>query len=214
ERCEALGIVCCVGHPGAHLGAAPPRGEPLDLDAPPSPDERAGIRRIARALDRLHRELPGYKAITCLETTAGAGSNLGSDFRQLAMIREAVAAPERVAFALDTCHVTAAGYDMSTDAAARDVLQRWDERCGLRSLRVLHLNDSVGPRGSRLDRHAHIGEGTCGRACFRTIMNHRALAGVPKILETPKGQTEKGTPWDRVNIGRLKRLARPPVSSR
>ena len=86
--------------------------------------------------------------------------------------------------------------------------------CGTPALRVFHLNDSRGALGSRLDRHAHIGEGTCGRACFQAILNHAAFADVPKILETPKGTTEKGTPWDVLNIRRLNRLARPHSSGR
>jgi deoxyribonuclease-4 len=214
ERCETLGIRCCVAHPGAHMGSAPARGEPHELRRRPTRHESSGLRRIIKALDRLHRDLPGYRTLTCLETTAGAGSTLGFDFGQLAAIADGVADSSRVAFCLDTCHVTAAGYDMSTTAAARAVLQEWDSICRLRRLRVLHLNDSTGGPGSRLDRHAHIGEGCCGRSCFRAILNHAALRRVPKILETPKGTTAKGTPWDLVNIRRLKRLAEAKRSSR
>jgi deoxyribonuclease-4 len=214
ERCEALEIPFLVAHPGAHLGPAPPAGQPHQLGAPASRSERAGLRRIARALDRLHRELPGYRTITCLETTAGAGSTLGYDFQQLAMLRDEVREPERIGFAFDTCHVTAAGYDMSSDARARAVLDDWHRVCGADTLRVFHLNDSIGAVGSRRDRHTHIGEGTCGRSCFGAIMNRSEFADVPKILETPKGSTPKGTPWDLVNVRRLKRLARPPGRSR
>ncbi|MHC4947497.1 MAG: deoxyribonuclease IV [Planctomycetota bacterium] len=214
ERCETLRIRCCVVHPGAHLG--PPRrpGEPNDLDGPFRPGERAGLRRIVTALDRVHRDLPGYRTLTCLETTVGAGTNLGYDFRHLAFIREHVREPERIAFCLDTCHVTAAGYDLTTDAAARAVMRRWNEVCGLRHLRVVHMNDSIGAVGSRRDRHAHIGDGACGRACMRMVVNLPALRSVPKILETPKGTDERGREWDQVNIRRLKRLIRRPGSSR
>lgn len=211
ENCERLGIRLLVAHPGAHLGAARPRGV---LIAPPtlplSRDELAGLRRIARALDHLHRNLPGYRVITCLETTVGSGTNLGYAFDHLRIIRELVKEPERVGFCLDTCHVTAAGYDMSTDAAAMAVLQHWEDICGLDRLRVVHVNDSQGPLGSRTDRHAHIGEGCCGLACFRAILNHPALRGVPKILETPKGQTKRGTSFDLVNMRRLRRLMTRP----
>jgi deoxyribonuclease-4 len=214
ERCETLSIPCCVSHPGAHLGPAPPTGTPHDLERQPTRAEQAGLRRIVRALDQLHRDLPGYRTVTCLETTTGSGSNLGFDFRHLSFIREHVREPERVGCCLDTCHVTAAGYDMSTPEAARAVLRLWDETCGLTNLRVIHVNDSVGALGSRRDRHAHIGEGTCGRACFKAIVNHRRLRRVPKLLETPKGENDRGTPWDLLNIRRLKRLAEPLVSSR
>jgi deoxyribonuclease-4 len=214
ERCEELGIRYCVAHPGAHLGGARPPGEPLDLEAKPTRDERGGLRRIIKALDRIHRDLGGYRTLTCLETTAGAGSNLGYAFHHLAFIRDHVRQPERIGFCLDTCHVTAAGYDLSTDRRAAAVLHLFDTVCGLRSLRVLHLNDSVGALGSRKDRHAHIGRGECGMPCFRTIVNRRAFQGVPMILETPKGTDARGVSWDVVNARRLKRLIRRPASSR
>ncbi len=189
QRCEALRIPYCVAHPGAHLG-----------------DERAGLRRVARALDRIHRDLPGYRVITCLETTAGAGTTLGSRFEELAEIRELVGEPQRVGFCLDTCHVTAAGYDLTTDDRAAAVLREFRRVCGRGQPRVLHLNDSVGAVGSHRDRHAHIGHGTCGLSCFRAIVRAPSLARVPKILETPKGDDTRGTPWDVRNIRRLKRL--------
>jgi len=206
ERCEELRIPLCVAHPGAHLGVAPRPGTPHDLEAPSTRDEQAGMKRIVKALDRIHRELPGYRTITCLETTVGSGSNLGYRFEQLAWIREHVREPERVAFCFDTCHVTAAGYDMTTSRGAEAVLRRFSSVCGPGTIRVMHLNDSVGDVGSRRDRHAHIGEGTCGWACFGAIVNRRALAGVPKVLETAKGDDDAGVPWDLVNIRRLKRL--------
>ena len=86
--------------------------------------------------------------------------------------------------------------------------------CGLDRLLVVHLNDSVGGLGSRKDRHAHIGDGCCGAACFRTILNHPTLAHVPMILETPKETNDKGVEWDAVNLQRLRRMLRRPTASR
>jgi len=143
-----------------------------------------------------------------LETTVGAGTTLGYSFEQLAFIRSSVREPKRIAYCLDTCHVTAAGYDMTTDAKAAQVLELWDEICGLESLKALHFNDSIGDVGSRKDRHAHIGHGECGLSCFRAILNHPQLADVPKILETAKGMDENNELWDVRNIRRLKRLVR------
>ncbi|MHC4218388.1 MAG: deoxyribonuclease IV [Planctomycetota bacterium] len=208
ERCEALGIPLCVMHPGAHLGR-PWRPEvPGEPSGPPRRDELAGLKRVIKALDRIHGDLPGYGVITCLETTAGTGTNLGYSFEHLAFIRSQVREPSRVGYCFDTCHVTAAGYDMTTDARATAVLRRFHEVCDRRHLRVFHLNDSLGTVGSRRDRHAHIGLGACGMSCFRAIVNQRAFARVPKIIETPKGTNEKGVPWDVANIRRLKRLVR------
>lgn len=214
NRCEALSIRRCVLHPGAHMGRAVPAGAPRPPGSAMTADERAGLRRVVSALDRLHRDLPGLRVVTCLETTAGAGTTLGCDFHQLAYIRQRVREPGRIGFCLDTCHVTAAGYDMSTPAGARAVLRQFDEICGRRNLLVLHLNDSVGKMGSRLDRHTHIGHGECGLSCFAALVNNRSLARVPKILETPKGIDQKGIPWDVVNMRRLKRLMRRRAGSR
>jgi deoxyribonuclease-4 len=210
ERCEALGIPLCVMHPGAHLGRPCPPPESGEPGGSPTRDELAGLKRVTKALDRMHRDLPGFRVITCLETTAGTGTNLGYSFEHLAFIRENIREPDRVGYCFDTCHVTAAGYDMTTDAGAAAVLSRFGAICGRRHLRVFHLNDSVGAVGSRRDRHAHIGHGTCGIACFRAIVNLGVFARVPKVIETPKGTNEKGVPWDVVNIRRLKRLLRRP----
>lgn len=206
ERCEALHIPLLVAHPGAHLGESRAPKDPNQLEAVPSADERAGLERIAQSLDQLHRDLPGCRVITCLETTVGSGTNLGYAFHHLRFIRDHVSQPERIGFCFDTCHVTAAGYDMTTMPKAEAVLALWDEICGFENLRCFHFNDSVGAVGSRKDRHAHIGTGTCGESCFRSILNHPRLGDVPKILETPKEETDAGEPWDTVNIRRLKGL--------
>jgi len=207
ERCERLGIERCVIHPGAHLGDAPKAGTPHDLERPPSRDERRGLDRIVKALDRIHRELVGYRVVTLLETTTGSGSNLGWNFSHLAAIREAVAEPDRIGFCFDTCHVTAAGWDMTTPARARAVLERFDETCGLDRIGAFHMNDSKGAVGSRLDRHAHIGEGTCGSSCFGAICRDPRFADIPKILETAKETGPDGVPWDTINLERLRAFA-------
>ncbi len=191
ERCEALSIPFLVSHPGAFTTST----------------AEAGIKRIIKAYDRLHRELPGYRTIVCLENTAGGGSTLGRTFEQLRDIRTGVRQPQRLAYCLDTCHLLAGGYDVRSEQAARAVLAEFDAVCGLDLLKVLHLNDSKGELGSRLDRHEHIGDGCVGRDGFRAFVTHSALRSVPKILETPKTTTAKGTPMDTVNLRRLKRLA-------
>lgn len=206
ERCEQLHIPYCVAHPGAHLTGTRQRGCVNQLRCDPTRDELAGLKRIAKALDIIHRELVGFRVITCLETTVGSGTNLGYCFAQLALIRDMVKEPQRVGFCFDTCHVTAAGYNMSTPRLAMEVIDEFDAFCGLANLMAFHFNDSAGSLGSRLDRHAHIGEGCCGRSCFRTIANHPAFRAVPKLLETPKGLNDKGIEWDLVNLRRLKRM--------
>ncbi len=213
ERCEALGVAYCVSHPGAHLGAPRKPGTPNILRAEPNADELAGLRRIADSLDTLHRELKGFRVLTCLETTTGSGTNLGYDFGHLARIRAMVKEPERVGFCLDTCHITSAGYDMSTDAAAAATLAEFDSVCDKRRLFVLHINDSKAAPGSRLDRHEHIGLGTCGEACFRAVLHDADLKLVPKILETAKEDNPQGRPWDAVNAERLRGILAGPAKA-
>ena len=212
ERCEALGIVWSVAHPGAHLGAPRAPKSPNALRVEPSGDERAGLERIAKSLDEIHRALKGYRAVTCLETTTGSGTNLGYDFRHLRIIRDLVKAPERVAYCVDTCHIVSAGYDLSTDAAARATLEEFRQVCGRDLIRVIHVNDSKAPPGSRVDRHEHIGLGTCGMACFRAVMQAEDLRLIPKILETEKADDPKGVPWDRVNAERLRAILSPSAT--
>lgn len=208
ERCEQLHIGFCVAHPGAHLGGIRARGSVNQLRAAPERPELQGLKRIAKALNVIHRQLKGYQVTTCLETTVGSGTNLGYCFGHLALIRDMVREPQRIGFCFDTCHVTAAGYDMSTPARAAEVIEEFDAVCALSNLKVFHFNDSAGALGSRLDRHAHIGEGCCGSACFRTIANHSRFHAVPKLLETPKGLNAKGIEWDLINLRRLKRMTK------
>lgn len=204
DRCEELGIPYLVHHPGAYTTS----------------DRESGLVRIAEAYAALLDRTAGYRTISCLENTVGSGSNLGRTFEELALLRQMITdrtgRPERVGFCFDTCHAHAGGYDLSTRESGQMVLDEFDEACGLANLRVVHINDSVGDLGSRRDRHAHIGQGTIGggtrfdrlrRSGFTAVVNRPELASVPKILETPKGQTEAGTPLDTLNLRRLRRLA-------
>lgn len=213
ERCEALGIRRCVMHPGAHLGVVPPRVNPPLRPHACTSDEQGGVDRLVESLDALHGETRGFKVVTCLENTAGPGTALGYDLRQLAMVRERVKAPDRIGFCFDTCHATAAGYDMSTAAGARKTLALMAESITLDRVLVFHLNDSKGACGSRLDRHEHIGDGVCGADCFRSLLTESAFETRPGILETPKEDSFKGTPWDVENVRRLRALAKPARTS-
>ncbi len=208
ERCETLEIPYLVAHPGARLGVARKRGDPNQLGKDPTKEELAGLGRIAKAINKLHDELPGYKTVTCLETTVGSGTNLGYDFQHLAWIRNHLTEPERVGFCFDTCHVTAAGYDMTSAIKADEALTVFEETVGLEHIFVFHFNDSIGEVGSRLDRHAHIGQGTCGLSCFRAILKKSTFDTVPKILETPKEENQAGKPMDMVTITKLRHMAK------
>ena len=211
ERCEMLGVLVSVAHPGAHLcasgGKARKPAEPNDLDAEPTADELDGLKRIAKSIDAIHRDLRGYRVRIALETTTGSGTNLGYAFHHLKTIRDLVAEPERIAYCIDTCHVFAAGYDVSTPARAKATLERFDAEAGLAHVAAIHVNDSEAAFASRKDRHAHIGEGLCGDAWFRAVLRHPAFVEVPKVLETEKGDAAGGRAWDLVNAERLAAFA-------
>jgi deoxyribonuclease-4 len=120
------------------------------------------------------------------ETTAGQGASLGHRFEQLATIRKAIPAAlrQRTGVCFDTCHVFAAGYDLTTPAGYARTMDELDEVVGLKHVQAFHLNDSKKPLGSRVDRHEHIGDGAMGREPFRRLVNDPRFAAVPAFLET------------------------------
>lgn len=193
ERCESLQIPLLVLHPGAHMGAG----------------EQSGLRRVVAAVNQAMGDLPGYEAIVCLETTAGQGTGLGWRLEQLRTVLDDVHEPERLAVCLDTAHILEAGYDLTSAAGAKAVLAECRSVIGVERIRVVHMNDSKTPRGSRVDRHEHIGEGHIPLPAFAAIVNDRHVRSIPKILETPKKTTPDGRSWDEVNLEILRGLLRP-----
>lgn len=188
RRCEALGITYLVSHPGNYMD-----------------DRERGIERNADAIAGALERVPGG-TVLCLETTAGSGTALGATFEELAAIIERIPTRvrERVGVCVDTCHVFAAGYDLAGDYEG--VWARFDDVLGRDRLRVMHLNDSKTPFGSRRDRHELIAEGALGEAPFRRIMTDERLAAVPKVIETPKGDDH--TASDTRMLTRLRGYAR------
>ncbi len=191
DRCTALGIGLCVVHPGAHLGSG----------------EREGIERIAATLDEVYAARPGCKVCTLLETTAGQGTSVGHRFEHLGDIIAAATCKRRLGVCVDTCHIHAAGYDITSATGYDRTVSALIGCVGKSRIRCLHLNDSKTPRGSRVDRHEHIGLGTIEAAAFRRVINDPRFDGLPGILETPKDTDDRGVPWDRVNLRKLRRMA-------
>jgi deoxyribonuclease-4 len=189
QRAECLGFRYLVTHPGAHTGSG----------------EDAGLTRVATALDEIHRRCAGFRVQVLLETTAGQGSSLGHRFEHLAGILSRLAEPERVGICFDTCHVFAAGYALAPESEYRATLRAFDQVIGLRRLSAFHLNDSLKPLGSRVDRHAHIGRGCLGLEPFRLLVNDRRFRNRPMVLETPKEEAAEGD-MDRVNLDVLRGL--------
>jgi len=189
RRCEELGIIGLVVHPGSHNG----RGEDW------------GVRRIAEALNVIHARTVGFQVKTALETTAGQGTGVGSRFEHLAEIISLTEACERVAICADTCHLFAAGYNLTSEEGYAATIETFDQLIGHDRLLCFHMNDSKKPLGSHVDRHEHIGKGRLGRSAFRRLVNDPRFLGRPMILETPKGLDARGRDWDRVSLGLLRR---------
>lgn len=169
ERCMALGIEDLVMHPGAHLESG----------------EAAGLNQIIRAINQTRDRMgPGVRIL--LETTAGQGTNLGWRFEHLA---EIIAGCQQgnLAVCFDSCHVFAAGYDLSRPHLVNSILDEFDKLIGLNKLALFHLNDSKKGCGSRVDRHQLIGRGEIGEPGFQTLLRDPRLVSIPKIIETPSG---------------------------
>lgn len=189
QRAERLGLRYLVTHPGAHMESG----------------EETGLARVAKALDEVHARSPGFRVQVLLENTAGQGTTLGHRFEHLAGICSQVAQPERVGVCFDTCHAFAAGYPMAPEKDYRATMREFDRTVGLARIRVFHLNDSLKPKGSRVDRHAHIGHGEMGLEPFRLLVTDRRFRARPMILETPK-EDDDGKDMDVVNLATLRRL--------
>lgn len=156
------------------------------------------LRRQARAiLAALGEGLRGPRYL--LELTSGAPGHLASRFEEAAQVLDACHGHPRIGLCIDTCHLHAAGYDLSTAAGVAETLERMRTALGRRRLGLVHANDSRDPRGSRRDRHWHVGEGAVGREGFRALVAHPLLRNVPFVCETP-GDLED----DRRNIAVLK----------
>jgi len=192
QRAELLGIPYVVAHPGAYTTSS----------------EEAGLKRIAKGLDEVHKQTKEVTAQVLLETTAGQGSNLGWKFEHLREIIARVKQPERLGVCVDTCHIFAAGYPLAKESEYEATFGLLDQIVGLDRVRAFHLNDSKKPLGSRVDRHEHIGEGYLGREPFKHLMNDPRFRDVPMYMETPKGEREDGTLWDVVNLRKLRRMIR------
>ncbi len=189
ERAAAIGAEYLVIHPGSC------RGRTVE----------EGIASFALGLREAACGFRSRRVTILIENTAGSGACLGGRLEELQSIRQVAChlTSLPIGYCLDTCHLFAAGFDIATAAGLRDTVRRIDESLGLSHVHLFHANDSKKPLGSRVDRHASIGEGHIGRAAFRRILTHPALRQMPFILETPLDK--KGD--DRRNLDILKCLA-------
>ncbi len=168
QRCEQLGIDRLNFHPGSHLNKT-------------SEDEC--LKTIAESVNIALDKTKGVIAV--IENTAGQGTNLGHTFEQIKYIIEHVDDKNHVGVCIDTAHAMAAGYDFLTDDSYKNFWNEFDQIIGFKYLKGMHLNDSKKEVGTRVDRHASIGEGFLGKKVFENIVNDKRLDGIPLILETP-----------------------------
>ena len=168
QRCEQLGLDRLNFHPGSHLKLV-------------TPDESLKI--IAESINIILGKTKGVTAV--IENTAGQGTNLGYAFEQIRFIIDLVEDKSRVGVCLDTCHTFTAGYDLITPEGYDETFRQFDSIIGFAYLRGIHLNDSMKPLGSHVDRHDSIGKGFLGADVFKRIMNDPRFDNLPIILETP-----------------------------
>ncbi|HLH56076.1 MAG TPA: deoxyribonuclease IV [Verrucomicrobiae bacterium] len=195
EFAAALDLPFLVMHPGAHLGAG----------------EQAGISQIVAGLNQAVASTRNLPVRIALENTAGQGTCLGNKIAHLAAIFDKVNRPDRLGVCLDTAHLFAAGYNIRSAKGWDEAIDEVLTLIGLDQVLAFHLNDSKTDLGSRVDRHAHIGEGLIGRSAFRHIVNDPRFGKVPGCLETPKS---KDLAEDVENLAVLRSLVRSQRSPR
>jgi deoxyribonuclease-4 len=187
ERCSLLGIPYLVTHLGHHLG-----------------DGIAGGReRVVRAINAA-LEVSDNSVMLLLENTAGEKNSVGSTFEHIRGIMDGINYQNRIGICVDTCHAFAAGYELRTESGIRETITQFDKSIGIHNLKIIHLNDTKGDLGSRLDRHEHIGMGYLGEGAFRLILHHPVLSALPLICETPVDDRRD----DVGNIEKVRELSR------
>jgi deoxyribonuclease IV len=192
ERAELLGVQYLIIHIGHRSDSS----------------EEEAIKAVAQGIDQAFGRVKN-SVVLLLENTAGQGSEIGYTFQQIQRIMDRVCDHEKIGICLDTAHSFEAGYDLSNQDGIERMIESFDQSIGLKRLRLLHLNDSKTPLGSRKDRHWHIGEGYIGLEGFRYLINHPLLKDLPGIMETPRSDTVE----DLKNMKVIRSLSSPPFSS-
>jgi deoxyribonuclease-4 len=196
ERALTLGAEFLVLHPGSFRGRS--REEGLALVA-------ASIAEAAAGLDLVKA---GLRVL--IENTAGAEFSLGGSFEQVAQLLERLKAVCPAGACIDTCHTHVSGYDVVSESGWNETMRQLDATIGLNNVQVWHCNDAKDPRGSRRDRHEHIGKGTIGRETFRRLLNDPRTEHAAFIAETPID--EPGD--DLENVAILKSLVKPKAKGK
>ncbi len=171
ERALAFGAEFLVLHPGSWKGLTRDEGLKLAADS------------ISRSIDGLAWQGTPFHIL--IENTAGAEFSLGGSFEQVAELVERLKPTAPMGVCLDTCHTHVAGYDLVSAEGYEQTVAQVAATIGLEAVRVWHMNDAKAERGSKLDRHEHIGQGTMGVEPFRRLLNDERFAHAAFIAETP-----------------------------
>lgn len=171
DRCHLLDLAFLNFHPGAALDSS----------------VEQCLETIVESLLEVEPLVNRGTTRLLIESTAGQGSSVGYQFEHLGFLISRLHRKIKIGVCVDTCHLFAAGYDVSSRQGWDAVLQEFDQKVGLQHLYAIHVNDSMKPLGSRVDRHACLGEGEIGLKGFQAMMEHPALYDLPKYLETPEG---------------------------
>jgi deoxyribonuclease-4 len=171
ERALALCAEYLVLHPGSFRGMAREEGLARVVES------------IAAASEGLDLKKGGLTIL--IENTAGAEFSLGGSFEQVAVLIEHLANVVPMGACIDTCHTHVAGYDITTAKGFKETVERLNDTVGLKNVPVWHCNDAKAARGSKLDRHQHLGQGAIGMEPFRWLLNDPRTAQAAFIAETP-----------------------------
>jgi deoxyribonuclease IV len=174
HRCSTLGISHLVIHLGSHMG----RGSKSGID------QLVDALRAATASRKSKNEV-----VILLENNVGQKNSVGSTLEELRLILDRLDSAREFGVCIDTCHLFASGYDLHTREDVNIIFEKINSVVGLKELKMIHLNDSKGRLGSNLDRHEHIGLGSIGLDGITAFVNHRAIHGLPMIMETPIDST-------------------------
>jgi deoxyribonuclease-4 len=174
QRCALLGICYLVIHLGSHMG----RGSNSGID------QLVSALKAATAHSKSSNEV-----VVLLENNAGQRNNVGGTLEELRLILDRLGSSKQFGVCIDTCHLFASGYDISTNESVHIVFEKIKDIIGLQELKAVHLNDSKGGLGSNLDRHEHIGLGAIGVEGITAFLNHPAIQALPIIMETPIDKT-------------------------
>lgn len=171
ERALALGAEYLVVHPGSYRGLT----------------RRQGLELAAKSIQKAIADLPWQQTQfhILIENTAGSEHSLGGSFEQVAELIEHLRPYAPVAACLDTCHTHVSGYDIVSEAGWADTMAQIEKTVGFETVRVWHCNDAKAERGSKLDRHQHIGEGKIGLDPFRRLLREPKFSHAAFIAETP-----------------------------